>query len=425
MACNNLGLFASGATSCFDTPTIPIYGDSINIAESLYYDSGCTIEITNVDYTNGVDFFNYKNGYGIFTLSACTTPSCPTTYCISSTNSYDGTYDIMSTTHNGYNYFTGNTSPTYYIYYNTGSTPSWCLSTVLDGPCLLFGKSPCLDNCPDLCDSFFTTGLCPTPTPSPTSVCNIDFNAVFNCAVSPTPTPTPSVTPTMTPTPTVTPTNPCGGISLTVSAITITPTPSPTPTMTPSSTPEITRPCNFDGIVTFNTVDDFIRCANSKRFKDCNNGFLYHTSSVILDEFGNLPTLGYVYRANINDNSVCVVYDGLVENISGVDNITILQNIGFESVGSCLTCVPIPSQTPTPTPSVTPTMTPTPSLLPCYDFLIVNSDPFSVYVYDYKDCYGQTQSVLVSPGKSVKICTSEIQTSTSVFIATQIGNCII
>ena len=423
MACNNLGLFSSGDTSCFITPTLTLYGDSITLGEGLYYDVACTVEADSATYSNGVDQIIYKTlPLGITDITSC--PNCDTEYCISNTNTYDGTYELAPSLHNGMFYYTGNTSPTYYIFSSLTSN-SWCLSTVLDGSCLLFGKSPCVSSCPDLCDSFFTAGLCPTPTPSPTSVCNIDFNAIFDCAVSPTPTPTPSVTPTMTPTPTVTPTNPCGGISLTVSAITITPTPSPTPTMTPSSTPDITRPCNFDGIVTFNTVDDFIRCANSKRFKDCNNGFLYHTSSVILDEFGNRPILGYVYRANINDTSVCIVYDGLVENISGVDNVTILQNLGFEDDGSCLTCVPIPSQTPTPTPSVTPTMTPTPSLLPCYEFLIVNSDPFSGYVYDYKDCYGQTQSVLINPGKSVKICTSEIQTSTSVFIVTQIGNCLI
>jgi hypothetical protein len=74
-------------------------------------------------------------------------------------------------------YYTGNTSPTYYIFSSITSN-SWCLSTVLDGSCLLFGKSPCVSSCPDLCDSFFTAGSCPSPTPSQTSVCNIDFNAV-------------------------------------------------------------------------------------------------------------------------------------------------------------------------------------------------------------------------------------------------------
>ena len=94
--------------------------------------------------------------------------SCSSVYCISGTNSsYDGSYSSGSTLHNGYIYYTGDTTPTYFIFYSTGGTESnWCLSTALDGPCLLFGKSPCLSSCPDLCTEFFSSGTCPAPTPS-------------------------------------------------------------------------------------------------------------------------------------------------------------------------------------------------------------------------------------------------------------------
>jgi len=349
---------------------------------------------------------------------------CSSVYCISGSLTYDGNYGIAPTTHNGYDYFTGDTLPTYYIFSSITSN-SWCLSTVLDGPCLLFGKSPCLSSCPDLCDDFFGTGPCLTPTPTPTSVCDIDFDAIFDCAVTPTPTPTPSVTPTVTPTPTPSQTNPCGGVSMVVSAISISPTPTPTLSLTPTPTPEITRPCNFTGIVKFNTIDDFLRCATSKKFRDCSNGFLFHTSSVVLDPIGNLPTVGVVYRANINGDSVCVVYDGLVENISGADNVTLLETIGSESTGSCSICVPIPSQTPTPTPTNTPTNTPTPSPLPCFECLVTNNDPFGDYTFDYKNCSGEFQSVLINAQGSETICCSEIPSSTSTFTVTQIGNCLL
>ena len=92
---------------------------------------------------------------------------CSSIYCINGAGSYDGNYGVAPTSHNGYDYFTGDTLPTYYIF-SSVTENSWCLSTVLDGPCLLFGKSPCLSNCPDLCDNFFGIGPCLTPTPTPT-----------------------------------------------------------------------------------------------------------------------------------------------------------------------------------------------------------------------------------------------------------------
>lgn len=348
---------------------------------------------------------------------------CSSVYCISGADIYDGNYGIGPTTFNGYDYFTGDTSPTYYIYYNSGSTtPSWCLSTALDGTCLLFGKSPCLSSCPDLCDDFFSSGPCPSPTPTPTAACDIDFDAFFDCGITPTPTPTPSVTQTPTPTPTPTQTNPCGGISIIVSAATITPTPTPTPSITPTQTPEVTRPCNFNGKVTFNTIDDFLRCATSKKFRDCVSGFLFYTSDVILDEYGFVPSLGTVYRAVINDVSVCVVYDGQVENISGADNITLIETIGPESNGSCLNCFPIPSSTPSPTPTNTPTPTPSSTPIICVKYVITNLNPLTTKTYNYVDCSGVNTSVSVSPSGNVEICASSAPTDSS-FTRTPIGFC--
>ena len=103
-------------------------------------------------------------------------------------------------------------------------------------------------------------------------------------------------------------------------------------------------------------MDDYIRCANSKKFRDCSNGFLYHSSELILDEFNEPIQIGYVYKATINEVSVCVVYDGLVDNISGADDILIIENIGLEIDNGCNNCVVIPTQTPTPTPSTTPSV---------------------------------------------------------------------
>ncbi len=350
---------------------------------------------------------------------------CSSVYCINGTDIYDGNYGIAPTTFNGYDYFTGNTSPTYYIYYNSGSTtPSWCLSTALDGTCLLFGKSPCLSSCPDLCDDFFGSGPCITPTPTPTAFCDINFDAYFDCGITPTPTVTPTSSVTPTPTPTPTASNPCGGISIVVSAATVTPTPTPTPSITPSQTPEITRPCNFTGKVTFNTIDDYLRCATSKKFRDCSSGFLFYSSSIILTEFGNVPTVGFVYRAIINDVSVCVVYDGQVENISGADDITLIETIGPESNGSCLNCFPISSQTPTPTPTNTPTPTPSNTPIICENYLITNLDPLNTQTYYYKDCFSQDSSVSVPPSGNIEICSS-LTTTNPLFTVSLIGNCLI
>ena len=92
---------------------------------------------------------------------------CSSTDCLSNTGypTFDDVY-FSAGTHNSELYWTGQTDGLF-IYYNTGST-QWCLSTVLDGTCLLSGQSPCFNPCPDLDDVYFSSGVCPTPTPTPT-----------------------------------------------------------------------------------------------------------------------------------------------------------------------------------------------------------------------------------------------------------------
>ncbi len=276
---------------------------------------------------------------------------CNSVYCISGTQIYDGNYGIGPAQINGYDYFTGDTSPTYYIYYNSGSTtPSWCLSTYVNGPCLLFGKSPCLSSCPDLCDDFFGPGPCPPPTPTPVPDCVVNFDAFFDCDITPTPTPSPTATPTSTPTPTPTPTSVCNTVSMVVTGTNYPPTPTPTASATPTPTPDATKSCNFTGIVTFNTLDGNINCATSKKFIDCATGKDYYSTEIILDPVGNPLKSDYVYGGTINGISSCFIFFGLVDNISGVDKIDVTIEYGPEDQGSCILCGTEPTPTPTPVP---------------------------------------------------------------------------
>ena len=74
---------------------------------------------------------------------------------------------------------------------------------------------------------------------------------------------------------------------------------------------------------------------------------------------GEIPIQGYVYKTIINNESICATFLGLVDNISGVDKIELVSELGPENEGKCLDCIPSPSNTPTPTPTSTPTPTPT------------------------------------------------------------------
>ena len=320
---------------------------------------------------------------------------------------YSGNY-VSAGTHNGFDYLTGDTIPTYYMYYSITET-RWCLSTVLDGPCVQFGSLGSTSVCPDFDPSFFNdSGICLTPTPTPTVNCSVlDFNSILDCflPLTPTPTPTPTVTPTNTPTPTET--NVCGGFSFNLTVLSVSPTPTPTPTLTPTQTPEITRPCNFNGQVIFNTLDELMRCPNSSEFVDCYTGQKYISSELVLLSSGDLPTIGVVYKMNVNSISVCATFNGLVDNVSGVDEINIVSVFGPVNEGNCLSCVP--DSTPTPTPTLTPTMTPTPTVtLPvCIEFIVSNTIPFDSS-FEYRDCFtNELVNQPIGPNGAITICSKE------------------
>jgi hypothetical protein len=277
--------------------------------------------------------------------------SCSITgYCIFDTGfSYDDNY-VSGGTYDGNSYYTGETNG-YFIYYSTGDT-QWCLSSSLGGSCLLSGKSPCYEECPDLCDEYFFSGACPTPTPSPTpNVCEgFDFSAIFDCEYIPTPTPspTPSITPTMTPTPSTSPL--CSVVGADVFITGYTPTPTPTPTTTPTQTPEYTRPCNFSGDVYFNLIDSYIQCPLSKQFQDCYNGLMYYTTNIISNPTGGTVDENMIFYANVNGVNKCISYVGITYDVIGVDSITLVSGpIGYSNLGDCVLC--LPSLTPTPTSS--------------------------------------------------------------------------
>ena len=318
---------------------------------------------------------------------------------------YSGNY-VFAGTHNGFDYLTGDTVPTYYMYYSITET-RWCLSTVLDGPCVQFGVSGSTSTCPDFDPSYFNDmGICLTPTPTPTVNCSVlDFDSVLNCFVPVTPTVTPTNTSTPTPTPTPTETDLCGGFGFNLTVLSVSPTPTPTPT--PTVTPEITRPCNFNGQVIFNTLDELMICPNSGEFVDCYTGQKYISSQLVVLPNGDLPTIGIVYKMNVNSTSVCATFNGLVDNISGVDEIIIVSVFGPVNDGSCLSCVP--DSTPTPTPTVTSTMTPTPtvSLPVCNEYIVSNTIPFESS-FDYLDCYtNELITQMIGPNGSITICSKK------------------
>lgn len=374
--------------------------------------------------------------------AACTTPTptptqtltptptltpgpCPyESYCISTGDIiYDDTY-ISGGTWNGELFWTGSTNG-FYIYFSSTDN-RWCLSNSLDGDCYLFGPSPCNTDCPDLCDNFFTGGSCPIPTPTPTQYCQpISFEAAFDCELPLTPTATITGTPTPTPTPTPTATEICGGKGISVTANVLTPTPTATSgKMIATPTPSPQYNCNFDGSVVFNTFDDYIICNGSKRFKECNTGFLYYTTDVVLDPLGGTPAKGYVYESFVNGISTCIVYDGFVSDIAGVNTIVLTNILGPESEGSCSQCVIINTPTPTPTLTSTPTQTPSTPTSACYNYLIENS-----YIkpekFTYSPCStGTPTQQNINGNSSVTVCSSSVPTTISKFITiTNIGIC--
>jgi hypothetical protein len=287
---------------------------------------------------------------------------CSPTYCISDTGlGYDDNF-FSAGTYNGDTYFSG-VSTGNVIYFTTGGT--WCLSTILDGTCLLEGAFPCTSICPDLCDEYVFSGACPTPTPTPTVNCSVlDFTAVFDCDYVPTPTPSPTNTVTPTSSPTPTPTNPCGGNAVNVTITGYTPTPTPTLTTTPTPTPDVTRPINILGNVSFNTINGEIKNPMSKQFQDCYTGEMYYTTNNLPLPSGGSINQFMIFKGDVNNVSKCISFVGYNLDVIGIDTIFLEDGpLGYSNLGQCNLCVPDVSPTPTPTitPSITPSTTPTPT----------------------------------------------------------------
>lgn len=341
------------------------------------------------------------------TLTPSSTPS--TDFCIYNTVTYDGNY-ILTATYGSYNYYTNAPINSGFIFYSTTEN-RWCLASNLGDPCVQFGAYNSTSSTPDLDDTVMYPGNCSTTTTT-TNPCNtLDIDAIFDCYIPPTPTntPTPSLTPTLTPTPS--PTDPCGGRFLVASGITISSTPTPTPTLTPSPTPIITRPCVFSGEVIFNSINEIIQCSNSKKFKDCFTGIDYFTSDVVyLSGTTEIPKEGYVYNAIINNQGYCVTFEGLVDNISGVDNIQLTNEVGPSNTGSCLFCNAQPTPTPTLTPTMTPTPTPTASPCVSYQYRITNLSPSKLTV-TYVDCIEGFKSISLNGSTAVIVCSTTLPTS--------------
>jgi hypothetical protein len=345
MPCNDLGLWAFNSSTatdlCFSSLTINLYGEILQKGETLYSGvTSCNISsdiIAEGYYSNGTIVFRYQGG--VRTPISCI---CEDDYCVNGTLTYDDTYSLVGI-YDEEPIFSGDNSSNV-IYYSSGTT-QWCLSSSLGGSCLLFGPTGSFSNCPDLDSSLFYSGVCTTTTSTIDPCSTFDFDAIFDCLVTPTPSLTPTATPTPTPTPTPTTSNPCGGVFADVGGLKKTPLPSASQTPTPTPTPDVTRPCVYSGTVIFNTINEIMTCANSKKFKDCFTGLDYYTTQNLFDPSGNTLSQGYVYSTYINGIGICAVFDGLVENISGIDNVQIVDLVGPYDQGGCIDCIP-----PTPEP---------------------------------------------------------------------------
>jgi hypothetical protein len=340
------------------------------------------------------------------TVTPTSTSAPSTNYCIINTDIYDGTYSFTGT-YNGYNYYS--LTSVGFIFYSN-SENRWCLAGNLGDPCVEFGPYGSTSSSPDLDDTVMYVGICSTTTTTTNPCSVLDFDAVFDCFIPPTP----SITPTNTPTPTLTPTpsstSPCGGRTISATIQSITPTPTKTPTPTPSPSPNIVRPCNFSGEVIFNSITEIIQCANSKKFKDCFTGIDYFTSEPVFISGSTSPKEGYVYNAIINGQGYCVIYEGLFENISGVDMVDLITEVGPSNDGACLSCTPSVSSTPTPTPTSTPTPTPTSSPCVSYQYRLSNYSPSKISA-QYVDCINGSSSITVAPNTSVIVCSTIVPTT--------------
>ena len=409
MACNNLGVFSIGTdfvNLCFSALTTTLYGNDLLLGTVIYNGAACitgVTELVSATFSDGLTKYATDSNGEIIDIEAC---DCTQFYCIQNDNTYNDTYQYAGV-YNVNSYFTGQTTG-FFIYYSSGET-RWCLSQNINDPCDQFGPYGSTSDCPDFDDTVMYDGICVTTTTTTSPCENFDFDAVFDCYIPPTPTVTPTVSVTPTPTPTPTVSNICGGLSMNVSVINISPSQTPTLSPTPTPTPMLSYSCNFSGEVIFNSINEIIQCANSKKFKDCFTGIDYYTSDLVLVSGTTQPKEGYVYNATINGQGYCVIYDGLFENISGVDSITLITEIGSSVSGACLDCIPNLTPTPTTTPTMTPT--PTPSATPCvlYEYTASNNSVSKVSV-SYTDCNGIV-SQSISAYSSIIVCSTTTPTS--------------
>ena len=291
-------------------------------------------------------------------------------YCLNGTGIYDDTYITYSgNVYNYRSYYTGSTNALFVFFSPT--TSKWCLSTSLGGNCFMFGPSSPRSLCPDFSNFYWNLGVCVTPTPTPTINCDsLEFEALFDCEITPSPTVTGTLPTTPTPTPTPTDST-CYGIGINAVLIKTTPTPTPTTTVTPSPSVPLNRPYNFQGDVTFTTVNATISCPSSKQFQDCLNGIMYYTTEdVLAPDDSPLETFG-IYKSTVDNISRCLAYIGINYDTIGVSTITTNEGpLGFLNLGGCVNCFSDPTPTPTLTPTITITptitLTPTPSSILTY-----------------------------------------------------------
>lgn len=437
---------------CSDPQTIDLFSESGSYSAGTVLASGCPVSdyaIPGGYYSNGSDVVTYDSG-SVQSVSPCpsltptptptvtptltptntqtptVTPTMTETptqtptptltpsstpsadFCIQNTTTYDGNY-LFSGTYGLYSYYSNVSSSVGFIFYSS-SESRWCLASNLGDPCVQFGPLNSTSTSPDLDDTVMYVGSCITTTTTTNPCLSLDFDAVFDCYIPPTPsiTPTISVTPTLTPTPTSS--DPCGGRFVSATGFTVSPSPTPTSTPTPTPTPAIVRPCNFSGEVIFNSINEIVQCGNSKKFKDCFTGFDYYTSDQVLVSGLTSPKEGYVYNAIINGQGYCVIFEGLVENISGVDSITLTDEVGSSSEGACLNCNAVLSPTPTQTPTQTPTPTPTASPCVSYQYRVTNNSPSKVSI-QYVDCVTGLQTESVASYVSVIVCSTTTPTT--------------
>ena len=324
-----------------------------------------------------------------------------TNLCIDSGgNLYDGQYTTNGT-YDGFSLYSGDSVP-FFIYYSL-SQDRWCLSTSLGGTCEQFGPIGIGSTTPDFDESFFITGVCITTTTT-TSPCDVfNFEAIFDCLI-PTTTTTTTLAPTTTTTTTL-PFDPCTGVSVNASITAYTTTTTTIP-VTTTTTTEIERPCNFDGIVTFNTFDEYMRCGNSKKFRDCLTGIEYFSNDLVFNESGDTLIQNWVYKSTINGVSACVVFAGLVDNISGSDLVVINETLGSELQGACLECVP--DSTTTTTTTAAPTTTTTTTVGCQIIQYIIQNNLENEQKFRYFNCDGKAINCVIDSYQSRIICSSGI-----------------